>query len=157
MAFGFRSTLQKLKEWLSSNRYKGVDPERIAIRTQGCWSCVHFSTEKAQNLWWDEARQKLLQKGITLALSTPLGEKDLKVLAIRKGAPQMDAQMTAQQWGCCKVGIKADGTPVDNFVASTFLCRMWTGAQGASVAREGAASDRLPEEELARIHEKKVE
>lgn len=148
---------EKLKEHLARTKYNGVGLERIAVRTQGCWNCIHGSADKANERWWNEARQMLLQKAVGLAMKSPIGEKDQHVLAIRKGVPEMDAQMTKQEWVTCKVGKKADGTPVDDFVASTYLCSQWTAAQGASVAREGAAPDKLPEELMERLHERKVE
>jgi hypothetical protein len=134
-----------LKEELSS-KLVGVGEDRIAIRTQGCWSCVHASYDKAKDLWWKEARNATLSQAVRIALASPEGENDRRVKNIRGMVPAMDAAFEKNQWVCCAVGKKPDGTPVDRFVAATYLCNVWTGATGASVAREGQKADKLPEE-----------
>lgn len=137
---------KSLKEFFKS-QLVGVGEDRIAIRSQGCWNCIHGDAEAANKLWWNEARIKILTRGVQIATSSPLGESDQRVVNIRGMVPKMDGEMTLNRWVICKgQGKKADGSPVDDFVASTFLCGNWSGSQGASVAREGGALDKLPEE-----------
>ena len=142
---------EKLKKALAETKYPGVGPERIAIRTMGCWSCKHSQMERAVDTWWKEARQAFLARGAQIALNSPDGEKNERVMAIRKHVPMIDAAMTSHEWTMCDVGVKADGTPVSGFLHVTYLCGKWTGAEGASVAREGAAPDKLPEELMERM------
>ena len=47
---------------------------------------------------------------------------------------------------CLAGGVDRDGNPVGDFVKDVYLCEKWSGAQGASVARAGAAPDPLPAE-----------
>lgn len=143
---GFRT----LKDQLAS-KLVGVGQDRIAIRTQGCWSCVHWDMDKAVDLWWKEARQNTLNRGVQIALESPHGEADPRVRAIREMVPATDAGMTQGQWGACKVGRMPNGDPVGSNVHQTYLCGVWTGREGASVAREGAKADTLPEELMERL------
>jgi hypothetical protein len=45
-----------------------------------------------------------------------------------------------------EIGLCIAGAVPDDFVHHKFFCESWTGAQGASVAREGAKPDMLPAE-----------
>ena len=141
-----------LKEQLASNLV-GVGQDRIAIRTQGCWSCVHWNMEKAVDLWWKEARQAMLNRAVVIAVDSPLGENDQRVKNLREMIPATDAGMTRGDWGACSVGKSPTGEPVGTNVHSTYLCGVWTGKTGASVAREGQAPDKLPEELMDRLGE----
>lgn len=141
---------EKLKDHLSS-KLVGVGSDRIAIRTQGCWNCVHADPEKAAKLWWEKARQQTLERGVAISLASPLGENDDRVRAIRRDVPLIDAQVTQNVWIACDRGKKPDGQPVGNFVHNTYLCDRWTAKEGASVAREGAGPDKLPEELFERF------
>lgn len=124
----------------------GVGIERIAIRTQGCWNCKNWRAEKAKDLWWDHARGDLLAGATKIAVASPLGEKHPRVLAVRHMVPLMDEKAHTGELGCCSVGKLPNGDPVGDFVFSTYLCGQWSGAEGASVAREGEKADKLPEE-----------
>lgn len=139
-----------LKDQIAS-KLVGVGKDRIAIRTQGCWSCIHWDMDKAVKLWWDEARANMLAQGTKIALESPQGENHPKVRSIREMVPKTDASMAAGEWGACSVGKTATGEPVGTNVASTYLCDQWTGKVGASVAREGQAPDKLPEELMDRV------
>jgi len=132
----------------------GVGEERIAIRTQGCWSCIHSDFEKAKTHWWERARFEMLNKAVMIATTSPKGEEHPTVRSIREMVPKIDMSMQAGGWCCCRIGQSPTGESVGDFVASTYLCDRWTARQGASVAREGAAADKLPEELVERIHEK---
>lgn len=137
-----------------SKKLVGVGAERIAIRTQGCWNCIHGGEagfEAAADLWWSEARAKTLERGVAIALKSPHGEKDERVKNIRAMVPKTDVQIEAKQWIHCEKGKNPDGSEVADFVAAAFLCGQWTGASGASVARAGAAPDKLPQELMERF------
>jgi hypothetical protein len=134
----------------------GVGEERIAVRTQGCWGCIHGGEEgyeRAAKLWWDKARADTLARGAGIAVESPLGENDERVKSIRRNVPLTDVQIGQKQWISCKVGKNPDGTPVADFVASTFLCGQWSGASGASIAREGKGPDKLPQELMERFED----
>lgn len=139
-----------LKDQIAS-KLVGVGKDRIAIRTQGCWSCTHWDMEKAVSLWWKEARANMLAQAADLAIKSPQGENHPKVRSIREMVPKIDASMTAGEWGACSVGKTATGEPIGTNVASTYLCDQWTGKVGASVAREGQKADALPEELMDRM------
>lgn len=136
---------EKLKKFFAT-KLVGVQADRIAVRTQGCWSCIHGDAEAAAKRWWDEARQKLLTQALDIAMNSPAGEDHPKVKAIRQQVPMMDSQMAAKQFVACHVGRDPKGNPVGDFVHCTYLCDRWTARQGASIARAGSAPDRLPEE-----------
>jgi hypothetical protein len=130
----------------------GVQAERLAIRTQGCWNCKNWRPEGAANLWWDHARGDLLANATRIALDSPMGEKHPRVLAVRHMVPLIDEQAHLGKIGCCSVGKQPNGDPVGDFVFSTYLCGQWSGAEGASVAREGEKADALPEELMERMN-----
>jgi hypothetical protein len=143
-----------LKEFLAK-KFPGVGQDRIAERTQGCWNCIHGDAEKANKLWWDEARAKQLHRAVVIANGSHQGEKDPRVIRIRGQVPLLDAKFTENAFVTCERGVKPDGSAVDTFVFNNYLCSQWTGRQGASVARAGQAADKLPEELLERMHEPK--
>jgi len=151
--------LKTSKELLAEallSKLPGVGIERIAIRTQGCWNCRNFRVEKAKDLWWDHARGALLANATKIAIESPLGEKDPRVVAVRHMIPLTDKKAHLGELGCCSVGKQPDGALVGDFIFSTYLCGQWSGAEGASVAREGEKADALPEELLERLHEPKI-
>jgi hypothetical protein len=129
----------------------GVDPMtglsgRTFERTQGCWNCVHADHELAKT-WWLDRRQKDLEAGVGLALESPQGEKDPKVVQIRRSVYLIDEAMHQGGLTKCKgPGLDANDNPVGDLVKTTYLCRNWSAAQGASVARAGEAPDILPPE-----------
>lgn len=125
--------------------------DRIIERKQGCWNCVHFDRDKAKKLWWDEARGHMLHKAVEIAVSSPKGENDQRVKNIRVMVPGIDKAIEDGTYGVCRIdkGTSLATAPADqkgNFVADAFLCPKWTAAQGASIARAGAAPDMLPDE-----------
>ena len=135
----------------------GVGEDRIAVRTQGCWSCIHGGAagyERAAKLWWEEARAATLQRGVEISLKSPHGENDERVKNVRRQVPLMDVQVEQHQWVTCKVGKDPKGNPVADFVASTYLCNQWSGAEGASIARAGKGPDLLPEEVVEKFETK---
>lgn len=133
-----------------SQKLVGVDADRIGVRTQGCWNCIHGDHEAARKLWWDKARGDILARAITIATSSKLGEEDPRVLAIRRDVPAIDQGMQVNGFVSCKMGRDPKGGPLGDFIASTYLCDRWTGRDGASLAREGQAPDKLPEELMER-------
>lgn len=119
---------------------------RTFERTQGCWNCKHGSSEVARK-WWLEKREKDLQVAVGIALSSPIGEKDQKVVNIRRTTALIDEAVgTSSLIKCMGNGVDRHGNPVGDLVRSVYLCRKWSGAQGASVARAGEAPDLLPDE-----------
>ena len=62
----------------------------------------------------------------------------------------------AKKWICCSVGKPADGKPLPDFVHVSYLCTMWSGREGASVTREGAALDKLPEEVFRHVFQRET-
>ena len=143
-----------LKKFLSQTTLKGVGADRILIRREGCWNCVHSSTEKAKNLWWQAMRDQWLAFGVRVAAESPKGENDERAKMLRRAIPEMDIGIEQNKWICCSVGVKpADNDrnkeePVADLVPANFLCRKWTAKQGASIARGGEKLDVLPEEAM---------
>jgi hypothetical protein len=136
----------------------GLGDSHIKERTQGCWSCTHFSTEKAIELWWNGARKAMAARGAELAAT--VGLQDPRVQALRKTLPEMDVGMETRLWGICTGGgftytdgVKQPPFGDHQFIQSVFLCEKWTGAQGSSVAREGQKADLLPQEVIERHEE----
>lgn len=129
----------------------GVGQDRILVRTQGCWNCKNFRPEEASKLWWDKARGEMLARGVAIATGDPRGENHPTVRNIRDMVPKIDGEMTLGTFGLCNVGKDPSGGPLGTFIAHTYLCGQWAAADGASVARAGAAPDRLPEEEFDRF------
>lgn len=119
---------------------------RTIERKQGCWSCVSFDCTKAKDLWWNKARAATLARAVQISTTTLQGENDPRVKNIRRGVVQTDEAIERNFFGVCTGG----GAETD-FVAVTYLCRKWTGKQGASVAIAGEAPDMLPEELQARF------
>jgi len=118
--------------------------DHVVERKQGCWNCSSWSAEKAVDLWWSRAREAMLARAVEVATKSPRGEQDPSVKNIRAMIPQVDAGMSNAVFGVCAMAGKG-GAEAD-FVASTFQCRVWNGAAGASIARGGEAADKLPGE-----------
>ncbi len=143
--------IDNLKKALAK-KLRGVGEDRIAVRTQGCWNCVNADYEKAKNLWWTAMRATWLQKAVNISLQSPKGEDERRVRVLRQMTADMDVSIEQNGWICCSVGVKPTQAnpnveePVADLVPANFLCRKWTAKQGASVAREGAGPDKLPEE-----------
>lgn len=121
---------------------------RTHERTQGCWNCVHFSHDKAKEIW-KERRQADLQAALTIALDSPRGEDDQRVVNMRHMVDAVDTGIATFNLGTCTGGgVDANENPVGTFVKNNYLCHKWTGATGASVARAGQKADKLPMELL---------
>lgn len=97
---------------------------------------------------WKGKRQQDLAIAAKHALDSPMGEEDPKVKNIRRMVDAIDTGLATYNLGACDgTGVDKDGNPVD-LVKTNYLCRLWNGAQGASVARAGQAPDKLPMELL---------
>jgi hypothetical protein len=119
---------------------------RTFERTQGCWNCIHGNHEKARTLW-SARRQVDLEEAAKVTLQSPMGEGDPTVVKIRRMVDEIDKGVARRILvACTGGGVNAQGDPVGDLVKSTYLCRKWSGAQGASVARAGEAPDPLPME-----------
>lgn len=129
----------------------GLDPEtglsgRTFERTQGCWNCIHCDYDGAKNRW-KEQRQRDLTVATSKALESAMGENDPAVVNIRRLVDAIDTGLaTHNLTRCSGKGVDANDNPVGDFVKTNYLCRKWTAAQGASVAREGQKADDLPME-----------
>jgi hypothetical protein len=96
---------------------------------------------------WSDRRQKDLEIALAKSLQSPLGEDDPKVKDIRRMINHVDHGVASRSLGMCLGhGVDRNDNPVGDLVMSTYLCRKWNGAQGASVARAGEALDILPAE-----------
>lgn len=128
-----------------------VPENRLHERTQGCWNCKHMVPAKD---FWNDARQRDLQTALGIANDSLLGEQDPKAKNIRHMIDTIDHQVASGQLVRCgknPKGKNAMNEPVGDLVANAFLCNGWSAAQGASVARAGAAPDKLPEELIERL------
>lgn len=112
----------------------------VIQRSQGCWNCTGFSTDAAKQFWQGK-RQKDLDIALSQSLIDPQGENAQQVVNIRRMVDATDTAVAAGLLGKCLRG----GTEAD-LVSLSFLCEKWTGRQGASIAREGGALDKLPGE-----------
>lgn len=124
-----------------------VPKDRIFERTQGCWNCLHLADPKP---WWESQRQKDLQRALTIALNSKLGEQHPKCLNLKHMVNKIDHLIAAKALVRCgmnqRIGRDAKGNPVGDLIAPNYLCDRWSGAQGASIARGGQKADPLPEE-----------
>jgi len=78
---------------------------------------------------------------------SPSGEKEPSVVNIRRMVDAIDVGLASGKLGkCFGGGVDSKDNPVGDFVMGSYLCRNWSGAEGASVARAGAAPDPLPAE-----------
>ncbi len=140
----------KLKQPWGSH---AMPKERVVERTQGCWNCKHFIQGETAKAAWNSARARDLQTALGIVRENPeQGENHPKVLNIRRMVNLLDHAIAQGEAGVCGgKGVLEDGKPVGDFVASTLLCRKWSGAQGASVARAGQKADDLPMELAEKI------
>ena len=119
---------------------------RTFMRTQGCWNCKHGSYELAKS-WWKDKRQKDLNEALALSMTSPLGEQDPTCKNIRRMVDMIDHGVASGGlFKCMGHGVDANDNPIGDLVKSSYLCRKWSGAQGATVAREGEKADDLPME-----------
>jgi hypothetical protein len=143
---GMRQTMSKLL----------VPKERVVERAQGCWNCKHWDAEAAKPLW-NQKRQNDLAKALELSLKTEnkQGEDHPHVVNIRRMVDNLDHMVASKSVGVCSGdGRTANGQPVGDFVAHSFLCDRWSGVQGASMTREGGKIDDLPEEVAQKLDDK---
>jgi len=143
---GMRQTLGKIL----------VPKERVVERSQGCWNCVAWNPIAAKPLW-EQKRQNDLAKALELSLnsSNKQDEDHPHVVNIRRMVDNLDHMVASRSVGICTGnGRTADGNPVGDFVAHSFLCDRWSGVQGASLTREGARIDDLPEEVAQKLDDK---
>lgn len=120
--------------------------DRVYLRSQGCWNCKHASFDIAKD-WWKDKRQKDLAEALALSMLSPLGEEDPKVKNIRRMVDLIDNGLASGGLTkCIGGGVDADDNPVGDLLKNSYLCRKWSGVQGASIAREGESLDPLPME-----------
>jgi hypothetical protein len=133
----------------------GLSKNRIHERTQGCWNCKHGSSEVARK-WWLDKREKDLEIAVNIAIGSPDGEKDHKVVNIRRTTALIDEAVgNSSLIKCTGNGVDRHGNSVGDLVRSVYLCHKWSGAQGASIARAGEAPDLLPQELEEKANETK--
>lgn len=129
-----------------------IPKDRVFERTQGCWNCKHFAPGDATKKVWAQLRIRDLNIAVKIATDSPQGENDVRVENIRKMVNTLDHAVVQRKAGICTGdGKTADGNPVGDLVAHSFLCSEWSGAQGASIARGGQKADELPEELKQRV------
>lgn len=126
-----------------------VPKERVISRGRGCWSCIHYDTERS-NASWTEKRQRDLTAAVELSLKSEKGENDVRVVNIRRMVDSLDHLIASKGAGICTGGgltedEKGRERSVGDFVMAAFLCRKWSGRQGSSLAHEGKP-DLLPGE-----------
>jgi hypothetical protein len=129
----------KLHKIQRDGRDAGMLPGRTFEKTQGCWNCIHFVTGREARKFWlyacrpkDEATAKSYE-----AAGVPQAAFEMRQLMKLAGEAIKTGGL-----GMCKIG-----KPPSDFVAHNYLCEDgWTGKQGASLAREGAAPDLTPGE-----------
>lgn len=117
--------------------------DRTFERTQGCWNCANGSPAAE---FWTEQRQHNLTIALGIANESALGENDQRVRNIRHMVDTADHAVAARAVVRCTKGRQPNGDPVGDLVAHSYLCDRWVAAEGASMARAGAAPDKLPEE-----------
>lgn len=138
-----------------------VPKERVVQRGMGCWNCKNSDTA---TVFWTEHR-----KGKLLALRQLIEQSnqghaikhdlvnglvaDWSKVKLTPGMKKLqheidtiDHSVAQRALLRCTKGVTANGTPVGDLVAHNYLCDRWSGAEGASVAREGGKLDVLPEE-----------
>ena len=120
-----------------------VPSDRIISRGQGCWNCKHWDREVAKPRWTHN-RQRDLNTALSIALTSPTGEDDPRVVNVRAMVDDIDHLVAQGYVGVCQGGGKTeDGNPVGDLVLHQFLCGQWSGRSGASLAT-GGKLDALP-------------
>ena len=120
-----------------------VPSERVLTRNSGCWNC-RWALDAAT--YWKDQRVVDLQKAVSITITSPMGENDPRVLNLRKWVTMIDAAVANKAMLLCKTGKMPNGDDVTPLVTNSFMCRMWTGTQGASVARGTERINDLAEE-----------
>lgn len=123
-----------------------VPTERILTRNAGCWNCIHM--RDATDFWFGDPakgthgrRGETLDRAVALALESPRGENDPRVVNIRRMIQIGDEGVRQRAMIKCGPGY-AEG----DLVASSYMCTKWTGATGASIALGGERINDLAEE-----------
>lgn len=120
-------------------RDAGMIPGRTFEKTQGCWNCIHYVTGKKAIDFFNgtcKPRDKAAMESY-IAVGQHQAADEMKQLLKLAGKAIKTGGL-----GMCGIG-----KPKTDFVAHNFLCEDgWTGAQGASMAREGAKPDLTPGE-----------
>jgi hypothetical protein len=122
-----------------------VPKDRTFSRGQGCWNCIHGSSEEAVKFWTERRKRDVLFLK-QLIEQAPAGEQSLAVKQLVKKIDTIDHSVAAHALLRCTKGVTAEGKPVGDLVAHNYLCSKWSGKQGSSLAREGRGLDDLPEE-----------
>lgn len=131
-----------LRKIQRQGRDAGMLPGRTFQRTQGCWNCVHFRTGREVHKFFVTVCKPRDEKVAEsyIALGTPEGRKAAGEM--RELLKAANAAIKSNGLGMCAIG-----KPQSDFVAHNYLCEDgWTGAAGASLAREGAKPDLTPGE-----------
>ncbi len=129
-----------------------TNKDRTFTRTQGCWNCRHRGSA---TVFWSERRVVDLKHALAIAHESPQGEQDQRVTNIKQMVNRVDHLVAKGQLGVCSnpggpIDAKGKHIEADLFQHS-FLCSKWDAAQGASLAREGAKADDLPEELVDKV------
>lgn len=123
-----------------------VPSERVITRNAGCWNCTF--RRDANEFWFGDKtkgtfgrRGENLNKALTIAMESPMGENHPKVVNIRRMVEFVDPQIKMGMMVRC-----GGGYDKSELIANTFMCERYVGATGASVAREGERINDLAEE-----------
>lgn len=121
---------------------------RTVERSVGCWNCKHWAPE-AGIAYWLEARQARLTQAVSIAISSPQGEQDIRVENIRNMVMKLDIAMAEKPplFGLCMNAKAKEQDKLGDLIASVYLCTSgWSGATGASLARAGGKLDKTAAE-----------
>ncbi len=119
-------------------QHGAIPEDRVVERSQGCWNCRHRETGESVERRWSEHKAVLLAKlrgsGLFTRASISLGR-----CAVPGGPVGQDKDTGAET-----------NIP-DVFIHMKYLCRKWSAASGASLARGTDKADLLPAELRERI------
>lgn len=123
-----------------------IPSERVITRNAGCWNCKMM--RDATEFWFGDKtkgtlgrREENLQKAVQIAIESPLGERDQRVLNIKRMVVIVDEGVAQRAMVRC-----GGGHPDSELVANAYMCQHYVGADGASVARGTERINDLPEE-----------
>lgn len=123
-----------------------VPSERVITRNAGCWNCSKM--RDATTFWFGDKdkgtlgrREENLQRAVKIAIESPVGERDQRVMNIKRMVMIVDDGISKRAIVRCGGG-HAEG----EVVANSFMCEHYVGADGASVARGTERINDLPEE-----------
>lgn len=128
-----------------------VPTERVITRNAGCWNCKFM--RDATEFWFGDKtkgtfgrRGEDLNRAVTIAVDSPRGENDQRVLNIRRMIVVLDEGVSTRAMVRCGGGYNET-----DLIANSFMCHRYVGATGASVAREGERINDLPEDVREKI------